>query len=212
MKPGGISHPVGIQMAPIAGPLLWTHICPEHSYGTVQTPCNLMHLFLLKNLRRFHQENFIRESSSKHSLTFIRLRAEGTSRIDGKRIRFFTVGFKSPVLWAVCWRWIIPWVLGWWHEVSRWLLKKSTVNPLWAPPVTVRRSTSRTKGLCWWLVRAQRPYKQQLTKYGCKTTEKTGVTAFDPYDPNKNFISGGYFSHNQCVTVCMVVYERKGIN
>lgn len=49
----------------IAGPLLLTHICPGHSYGAVQTLCNLMHLFLLKNLGRFHRENFISEGSSR---------------------------------------------------------------------------------------------------------------------------------------------------
>lgn len=48
----------------IAGPLLLKHICPECSYGAVQTLCNLMHPFLLKFFRRFHRENFISEGSS----------------------------------------------------------------------------------------------------------------------------------------------------
>lgn len=47
----------------IAGPLLLTHICWEHSYGAVQILCNLVHPSLLKSFRRFHRGNFISRGS-----------------------------------------------------------------------------------------------------------------------------------------------------
>lgn len=72
---------------------------------------------------------------------FIRLRAEGISRIDGKGKPFLTgcstAWFRSPVFWGVCWRWVIAWVLGCWHEVSSWLLKTNKVKSLSAPLVTL---------------------------------------------------------------------------